>query len=206
VWLTGLSGSGKTTLARALRGRLAASGPAEILDGDEIRHSLCRDLGYSKTDRDANIFRIGFVARLLARNGVVTIVSAVSPYREARNEVRREAAGDGTPFVEVFLNPSLEVLVQRDVKGLYEKALSGELPHFTGVSDPYEPPESPDLLVRTDEESVDVSLHRIVRLLERRRLLDQRADTTNVRVTHIADPPPRPSPASAKRGIEPNRH
>ncbi|HEY5907531.1 MAG TPA: sulfate adenylyltransferase [Vicinamibacteria bacterium] len=171
VWFTGLSGAGKSTLAQALRARLAEDRPVEILDGDEVRTYLSKGLGFSKEDRDTNIRRIGYVARLLARNGTTVITAAISPYREVRDEVRRLAAEDGTPFVEVFANASIEALTERDVKGLYKKALAGELANFTGVSDPYEPPLKPEVVAATDRESVTQSLGRILRALEDRDLL-----------------------------------
>jgi adenylyl-sulfate kinase len=170
VWLTGLSGAGKSTLAEALTRELRGTRRLEVLDGDEVRTNLSKGLGFSKEDRDINILRIGFVARLLARNGVTVIVSAISPYEATRAEVRRLAEGDGVRFVEVFVNADLEALASRDVKGLYRKALAGELPHFTGVSDPYEPPSRPDVIVRSDRESVDESLARILTALDATRV------------------------------------
>jgi sulfate adenylyltransferase len=174
VWFTGLSGAGKSTLAQALRARLAPEGPVEVLDGDEVRLYLSRGLGFSKEDRDTNVRRIGYVARLLARNGVGVLTAAISPYREVRDEVRRLAAADGIPFVEVFADATLEALVERDVKGLYEKALAGRISHFTGVSDPYEPPVAPEVVVHTDREPVVASLGRIEAALEERGLLGRR--------------------------------
>ncbi len=170
LWFTGLSGAGKTTLALALKERLAGGQPVEILDGDEMRTNLSKGLGFSREDRDTNIRRIGFVARLLARHGVAAIGAAISPYAAARAEVRALAEKEGIPFLEVFANAELDALVERDVKGLYRKALAGELPHFTGVSDPYEAPERPDLSLRTDRESVEDSLARILDLLSARGL------------------------------------
>jgi len=166
LWLTGLSGAGKSTLAAALREGLEGDLPVEILDGDEVRTYLSKGLGFSKEDRDTNVRRIGYVARLLAKNGVAVITAAISPYAETRNEVRRLAEADGVPFVEVFVHADLEVLVSRDVKGLYKKALAGEVAHFTGVSDPYEPPSRPEVVVRSDREGVEDSAARVLEHLE----------------------------------------
>ena len=163
VWLTGLSGAGKTTLARAISNKLAGEGLfVETLDGDEVRENLSRGLGFSKEDRNINVRRIGFVARLLARNGVTVLASVISPYSQARNDVRRMVEDDGSRFVEVFIRCPLDVLVARDVKGLYEKALAGEIAHFTGVSDPYEEPVSPDLVIDSAIESVEMSAMKIL--------------------------------------------
>lgn len=144
----------------------------ELLDGDEVRTNLSKGLGFSKEDRDTNIRRIGYVARLLSRNGVISITAAISPYREIRDENRRHAEADGVPFVEVFANASLDALVARDVKGLYKKALAGEIANFTGVSDPYEAPEHPEVEARTDSESVEESTARILSYLAERGLID----------------------------------
>jgi adenylyl-sulfate kinase len=168
VWLTGMSGAGKSTLAEALTGRIRGTRRLEVLDGDEVRTHLSKGLGFSKADRDTNILRIGYVARLLARNGVTVIVSAISPYEATRAEVRRQAEGDGVRFLEVFVSADLEALAARDVKGLYKKALAGDLPHFTGVSDPYEPPTRPEVIVRSDRETVEESLSRILATLDAR--------------------------------------
>jgi adenylyl-sulfate kinase len=162
LWLTGLPGAGKTTLALAVGPRLAAERPVEILDGDQMRTQLSKDLGFSKDDRDTNVHRIGFVARMLARHGILVIVAAISPYADTRGEMRRLAEGEHIVFIEVFLDASLQSLIHRDVKGLYRKALAGDIEHFTGVSDPYEPPSHPDLIVRTDVESVAESAQRIL--------------------------------------------
>lgn len=175
LWFTGLSGAGKSTLAQAVRDELARDWRVEILDGDEIREHLSKGLGFSKEDRDTNVRRIGLVARLLARNGVMAITAAISPYRDVRDEVRALAARDGVPFVEVFAQAEIEALAERDVKGLYRKALAGELAHFTGVSDPYEPPLSPDVVVRSDRETVTESRDRILAALAARGLLTPRA-------------------------------
>lgn len=165
VWLTGLSGAGKSTLAGSVRAALASRHAVEVLDGDELRKHLSPDLGYSRADRDTNIRRIGFVARLLARHGVVVIAAAISPYASTRDEIRALAVREDIAFVEVFVEAALTSLIERDVKGLYRKALAGELAHFTGISDPYEPPLRPEVSVRTDCESVAASTERIVTTL-----------------------------------------
>ena len=163
IWLTGLSGAGKTTLAASLNQELTAIGHRiEILDGDEVRENLSRGLGFSKEDRDTNVRRIGFVARLLARNGVIVLASAISPYRQSRDDVRQSIESDGASFVEVFVRAPLAVLVERDVKGLYKKALAGEIKNFTGVSDPYEEPLAPDVVVDSSAETVEESAERIL--------------------------------------------
>ncbi len=170
LWFTGLSGAGKSTLATALQQRMAVTRPVEVLDGDEVRTFLSRGLGFSKPDREENVRRIGYVARMLARHRVAVIIAAISPYRHSRDEVRRLAAEQGIPFVEVYAQASLETLIQRDVKGLYKKALAGEISNFTGISDPYEAPESPEVLIQTDKESVEASAARVLDALRRRGL------------------------------------
>jgi sulfate adenylyltransferase len=175
LWFTGLSGSGKSTLAELLKTRIGATRRVEVLDGDEVRTHLSKGLGFSKEDRDTNIRRIGFVARLLARNGVVAIGAAISPYADTRNEVREAAARDGVAFVEVHAHATIDALAARDVKGLYKKALAGEIGNFTGVSDPYEAPVSADVVVRSDKESVDESLSRILSALAARGLVQPSA-------------------------------
>ena len=168
VWLTGLSGAGKSTIAELLAGTLAERGRrAEILDGDEVRTHLSKGLGFSKEDRDTNIRRIGYVARVVARNGGVAITAAISPYREVRDEVRCQTPN----FVEVHVRCSLDELVRRDVKGLYKKAIAGEIANFTGVSDPYEEPPRPEVVVDTERESPAESVAAIVRHLEARGLV-----------------------------------
>jgi sulfate adenylyltransferase len=171
VWLTGLSGAGKTTLSDALRKRLSGYRKVEVLDGDEVRTNLSKGLGFSREDRDTNISRIGYVARLLARQGVGVVAAAISPYAAARDEVRRLAEQDGVQFIEVFVDAPISVLAERDVKGLYKKALAGELANFTGVSDPYEAPIRPDVVVRSDRETVEESLGRVLAALADKGLL-----------------------------------
>lgn len=167
LWFTGLSGAGKTTLTEALLPELRARGTkVEVLDGDEVRTNLSKGLGFSKEDRDTNIRRIGYVARLLSRNGVGVIAAAISPYRDVRDEVRVGVEGDGAKFVEVYVQASLDTLVSRDVKGLYKKAIAGEIKQFTGVSDPYEAPLTPEVLVSSDSETVAESAAKIIAKLE----------------------------------------
>ena len=166
LWLTGLSGAGKSTLASALADRLRADGSAvEVLDGDEVREHLSKGLSFSREDRDINVRRIAYVAKLLCRNGVAVITAAISPYRAAREEARREI---GDAFVEVYVNASLETCIRRDVKGLYGKALAGTITAFTGVSDPYEPPEDPELVLETEQQSPEQSAQQILTYLEER--------------------------------------
>jgi adenylylsulfate kinase len=163
VWFTGLPSSGKSTLAGLLAGALRERGrPVEVLDGDEVRRELTRGLGFSREDRDENIRRIAYVAKVLTRNGVVAIAAAISPYRAARERARAEIGR----FVEVYVSCPVEVCMQRDVKGLYARALRGEIPQFTGVSDPYEEPLSPEVVVHSDRQSPQDSLRQILTFLE----------------------------------------
>jgi adenylylsulfate kinase len=163
VWTTGLSGSGKTTIAKALEKKLRERGVSvEILDGDIVRTNLSKGLGFSKEDRDINIRRIGFVANLLARNGVIAITAAISPYREVRDEVRETSER----FVEVYVNAPLEVCESRDVKGMYAKARAGEIKGFTGIDDPYEEPLKAEVICNTASETVDESADKIIAFLE----------------------------------------
>ena len=170
VWFTGLSGAGKTTTVRALRDQIEAHRQVEILDGDELRSTLCSDLGFSKADRDANVARTGYVARLLARHGVAVLVAAISPYRDARREVRDAAWSEGIPFIEVFVDASLETVIARDPKGLYKRALAGDVAEFTGITAPYEPPEAADVRLRTDSQTVGAGVRELLNVLRRYRL------------------------------------
>ncbi len=169
LWFTGLSGSGKSTVSELVFQRLREAGhKAELLDGDVVRTNLSQGLGFSKEDRDTNIRRIGFVCELLSRNGVIAVVAAISPYREAREEVKRRVGR----FVEIYVECPVAVLAERDVKGLYKRALAGEIPHFTGVTDPYEAPEHPDLVIRSDREPVQESMERVWALLRKLGLIE----------------------------------
>ena len=171
IWFTGLSGSGKTTVSNILEETLKQSGyKVEVLDGDVVRTNLSKGLGFSKEDRDINIKRIGFVCNLLSRNGVIAIAAAISPYREVRNSVR-ELVGDS--FIEIYCECPLEVLVERDVKGLYKKALAGEIENFTGVSDPYEEPENPEVMVYSSTETPEESAERILNYLVERSIIER---------------------------------
>jgi adenylylsulfate kinase len=159
LWFTGLSGAGKTTIALAVTEKLkAANYKVELLDGDVVRTHLSKGLSFSKEDRDTNIRRIAFVANLLSRNGVIAIVAAISPYRSLRDEIRHSTNN----FVEVYINAPIEVCEERDVKGLYAKARSGSLLNFTGISDPYEAPISPELICHTDVETVQESVDKVL--------------------------------------------
>jgi adenylylsulfate kinase len=163
LWFTGLSGAGKTTVAEIVEHELKERGlRVEVLDGDIVRTNLSKGLSFSREDRNINVLRIGFVANLLTRNGVAVLVSAISPYKEARDQVRRRIVD----FVEVFVDVPLEVAAERDVKGLYKKAFAGEIEGFTGVSDPYEPPVAPDLVLKTDEETPEESARKVIEKLE----------------------------------------
>lgn len=163
VWFTGLSGAGKTTLSQAVSTDLLGRGyRVECLDGDAIRQNLTKDLGFSEEDRNENVRRIGFVAELLTRHGVIVLVSAISPYRAARDRVRERIGS----FLEVYVSAPLEVCEARDVKGLYRRARAGEIQHLTGLDDPYEPPLTPDVECRTDRESVEVSAAKVIETIE----------------------------------------
>ena len=163
IWFTGLPCSGKTTVSELVAEKIRNQGRnVEILDGDVVRTHLSRGLGFSKEDRDINIRRIGFVCQLLTRNGVATIAAVVSPYREVRDHNRREIGN----FVEVYAKCPLEVCMERDVKGMYKKALAGEIKDFTGVSDPYEEPLNPEVILETDQETSQESARKVIARLE----------------------------------------
>ncbi len=172
LWLTGLSGAGKSTLAEILGRELRLLGHrVELLDGDVVRQGLCRDLGFSREDRIRNIERVAFVAKLLVRNGVAVICSFISPYREMREICRREIPN----FIEVYVKCPLEECIRRDPKGLYRRALAGEIKGFTGLDDPFEEPETPELVVETDRETAEESAARIEKWLSRKGLIVARA-------------------------------
>jgi adenylylsulfate kinase len=184
LWFTGLPCSGKSTLAKLVADELQRRGRGvEVLDGDVVRTHLTKGLGYSKEDRDENIRRIGFVCGLLSKHGAAAIAAAISPYRAVREEVR---AGIGN-FIEVYVQTSLETCIQRDVKGMYKKALRGELKNFTGIDDPYEPPTNPELVIETEAEAPAESAARILGLLEQRGLLEPvpQADYANEEAEQI---------------------
>jgi adenylylsulfate kinase len=163
LWFTGLPCSGKTTISEIVEKELRERGlNIEVLDGDEVRKNLSKDLGFSKEDRDTHIRRIGFLAKLLSRNGVATLAAFVSPYREIRDFLRSEILN----FVEVYVKCSLEACIQRDVKGMYKKAIAGEIKNFTGISDPYEEPLNPEVIVETDKETPEESAQKVLRKLE----------------------------------------
>ncbi len=163
IWFTGLSGSGKTTISQEIEKKLRAAGAKlEVLDGDIVRTNLTKGLGFSKEDRDENVRRIGFVSHLLTRNGVIVLVSAISPYRAVRDQVRQRI-GD---FIEVYANAPVEVCEERDVKGLYKKARSGEIKNFTGISDPYEEPLNAEVVCDTDKETLEESVSKVMAKLE----------------------------------------
>lgn len=165
VWLTGLSGAGKSTLVSSLAARLAPVRRVEVLDGDEVRSFLSRGLGFSREDRDTNVQRIAYVARLLAKHGVLALVAAISPYAATRDDLRRRSEAAGHRFVEVYVNAPLATVIERDVKGLYRRAIAGEIASFTGISDVYEPPTAPAVEVRTDRETPLESEARILAVL-----------------------------------------
>lgn len=164
IWFTGLSCSGKTTISKKVEEKLRERGydKIEILDGDIIRTNLSKGLGFSKEDRDENIKRIGFVCKLLSKNGIIAIAAAISPYRETRELIRKEIKN----FVEVYCKCPMEVCIQRDVKGLYKKALKGEIKNYTGIDDPYEEPINPEIILMTDKETPEESANKVIEKLE----------------------------------------
>lgn len=163
IWFTGMSGAGKTTLGKMLSDKMLSRGlKAERLDGDVVRRGLCRDLGYTAEDREKNIERVVFVAQILNRNGICVVASFITPYLRMRSYCREQLG----QYVEIYVHCPLEVLIQRDGKGLYKRALAGELPGFTGISDPFEEPENPDLIIDTGRESPEESLAKILEILE----------------------------------------
>ncbi|MEU6915714.1 adenylyl-sulfate kinase [Streptomyces olindensis] len=171
VWLTGLPSAGKTTIAHELAGRLRAEGHrVEVLDGDEIREFISAGLGFSREDRHTNVQRIGFVAELLARNGVLALVPVIAPYQDSREAVRKRHQANGTPYLEIHVATPVEVCSERDVKGLYAKQAAGELTGLTGVDDPYEAPASPDLRIESQNQTVQESAASVYALLTERGL------------------------------------
>jgi adenylyl-sulfate kinase len=172
LWFTGLSGSGKSTLSGLVASRLRALGArVEVLDGDITRTLLCQGLGFSREDREENIRRIGFVCELLSRNGVIAVAAAISPYRASRDELRKRIPN----FIEIHMNCPVEVLIERDVKGLYKKALAGEIKQFTGISDPYESPVAPELTIDSSAESIESSVTRILCRLAELKIIPEAA-------------------------------
>ncbi len=167
VWFTGFSGSGKSTVAAAVEAALVAAGrPAYLLDGDNVRHGLNGDLGFTAEDRTENVRRISHVAQLMADAGLVVLVPVISPYRAGRQWARDIHTAAGLPFIEVFIDAPIEACIKRDTKGLYARAIAGQIPQFTGVSDPYEAPENPELRIRTDEEAPEASAAAVLRYLD----------------------------------------
>lgn len=174
LWFTGMSGSGKSTVSSLLATRLRAMGArVELIDGDVVRTQLCRGLGFDREDRRENIRRIGFVCELLSRNGIIAIVAAISPYQACRDELRSRIAN----FIEIYMDCPMAVLMERDVKGLYKKALAGEIPHFTGISDPYEPPPAPEVTIDSSGETPEESVAAVLRLLEKRGIITPKQES-----------------------------
>jgi adenylylsulfate kinase len=186
IWLTGLSASGKTTMARLLENDLLARGlKVQVLDGDVIRTNLCEGLGFSRTDREINLRRIAFVAGMLVQHGIVVIVSTITPYQAIREEARRQIG----EFVEMYLNCPLEICIQRDPKGLYRKALAGQIQNFTGISDPYETPTHPEIELKTHEESPKQCLHQTLAFLERLRKIPLKSESYSAEKNYEGEKP-----------------
>ena len=172
LWFTGLSGSGKSTVADLLVPELRRRGvKMEVLDGDVVRTNLSKGLGFSKEDRDTNILRVGFVANLMSRNGLAACCACISPYKHIRDTVRKQVEGDGGRFIEIFMDTPIEECMKRDVKGLYKKALAGQIKQFTGVDDPYESPERPEIRLKTCEATPEESAQQVLAYLEREGLI-----------------------------------
>ncbi|MDZ8185308.1 MAG: adenylyl-sulfate kinase [Nostoc sp. ChiSLP02] len=183
LWLTGLSGAGKTTIAHGVAQELLLRNYAlEVLDGDVVRTHLSQGLGFSKQDRDTNVRRIGFVAELLSRNGIIAIVAAISPYREIRDELKKTS----TNFVEVYVKAPLTVCELRDEKGLYAKAKAGEIKHFTGISDPYEEPLNPEIICQTDKFTIEQCVNRVINYLEHKNFIvaDKKSHANLITISH----------------------
>lgn len=174
LWLTGLSGAGKTTVALAVQEKLAASGNdvrVELLDGDELRDHLSPGLGFTKQERDAHVTRVGYLARLLARNGVLVLVPVIAPYEQTRDRIRDEHAAEGTPYALTYVSTSVDECARRDVKGLYAAHAAGKVTHLTGVDDPYEAPTAPDLDLDTTDIDTQEAADRVIALLQKRGML-----------------------------------
>lgn len=172
LWFTGLSGSGKSTIADIVVSALRKRGvKIEVLDGDVVRTNLSKGLGFSKEDRDTNILRVGFVANLMARNGLAACCACISPYKAIRDAVRKQVEGDGGRFIEIFMDTPIEECMKRDIKGLYKKALAGEIKQFTGVDDPYEAPENPEVVLKTCGVTPEKSAKRLLAYLEKEGLI-----------------------------------
>ncbi len=168
VWFTGLPASGKTTVAKGVAERLRADGyRVEVLDGDWVRKTINPDAGFTREERRRHLLRVAWISRLLARNGVVVLCSFVSPYRDVRAEIRRIVEEEGIPFIEVYVRCSLEECIRRDPKGLYRRALRGEIQHFTGISDPYEEPTNPEIVVDTERDSVETNVEKVYGYVKR---------------------------------------